>query len=84
LPINQTIARAPPACTREEAQKMHTSRQLKTAINKLAHSEGIRHEDHVKALLTAQLEAMRSAGASDDELQAYLTAWQPAESPDVQ
>jgi hypothetical protein len=84
LPINQTIARAVGACTRKETQIMHIPRQLKTSINRLAHSEGIRHESRIKALLIEQMEAMRSAGADEVEMQAYLTAWQPSELPDVQ
>ena len=57
---------------------MNIPRQLKAAINKLAHSEGIRHESRIKSLLIEQLEAMRAAGSTDAELLAYLAAWQPA------
>jgi len=55
---------------------MHIPRQLKTSINRLAHSEGIRHESRIKALLIERLEAMREAGATEAELLAYLATWQ--------
>ena len=55
---------------------MHTSRQLKTAINKLAHSEGIRHESRIKSLLIEQLAALRETGATEAEMQSYLATWQ--------
>ena len=79
-PIN--IACALSASTREELQIMDIPRQLKTAINKLAHAEGIRYESRIKAMLIEQLEAMREAGATDAELLAYLAARRPSESPD--
>jgi len=56
---------------------MHIQKQLKTAINKRAHSEGIAHELRVKMLLTAKLEVLRSAGATEAEMQSYLATWQP-------
>ncbi len=55
---------------------MPIPKRLKTLVNKLAHQAAIEHEDHVKALLTEQLEALRSAGATEAEMQSYLATWQ--------
>jgi hypothetical protein len=63
---------------------MNIPKHLKASVNRLVHRAAIEYEARTKAMLIERLEAMREAGATDAELTAYLAAWQPAESPDVQ
>lgn len=47
-------------------------RDLKAALNRYAHAEGQRHAEAVKTRLLADLERMKSAGASLADLLAHI------------
>jgi hypothetical protein len=61
---------------------MNISKHLKTSVNRLVHRAAIEYEARTKAMLIERLEAMRETGATEVEMQAYLSTLPPLDLPD--
>lgn len=69
---NQSCAAS--ARAQENIIMQNYPRSIKTALNRLAHAEGLAYEEAVKRRLLADLERLRGNGATHAEMLAHLQA----------